>query len=333
MNNRIVLRGLTVLVSALTLQMSSTAAVDDTPAAIIGPEVMAHGTGVHVASYFNPKEYSITKSTPWKHHDIQGLDAPTLEFTSGEPSVWQFELFFDRYEEGKSIREITDKIEKLALADPRTGRPPMVRVMWAKKEWAGRIRAARTQVVKLHRDGTPAASRVTLVMGGPFGVDHSPPPRRKGAFGVRVQFANDIASATVDTDGAAFVAGPGKDGFATAYPLDDASLRDFAKRGRIAPGSPDRLTLPLFFDTSASGNDVSDLIQDMLDAMGPPDADGNRQPVLAELAGRVFRGRVAAVEIRYTLFLDDGTPVRARMNTVWKEFSPAEEQLKGNPRH
>ncbi len=37
--------------------------------------------------------------------------------------------------------------------------------------------------------------------------------------------------------------------------------------------------------------------------------------------------------LRFTLFLDDGTPVRATMNTVWKEFSPAEEQLRGNPRH
>lgn len=36
------------------------------------------------AVLFNPKEYTITKSTPWKHHDIQGLDSPTLEFTSGE---------------------------------------------------------------------------------------------------------------------------------------------------------------------------------------------------------------------------------------------------------
>ena len=49
---------------------------------------------------FNPKEYTITKSTPWKHHDIQGLDAPTLEFTSGDPYRIQFELFIDCYESG-----------------------------------------------------------------------------------------------------------------------------------------------------------------------------------------------------------------------------------------
>jgi hypothetical protein len=42
---------------------------------------------------------------------------------------------------------------------------------------------------------------------------------------------------------------------------------------------------------------------------------------------------VCDFSLRFTLFMDDGTPVRAVMNTVWKEFSPAEEQLKGNPRH
>ncbi|MBI2176296.1 phage tail protein [Candidatus Woesearchaeota archaeon] len=64
------------------------------------------------------------KATPRKHHDIQGLDAPTLEFTSGEPYRLQMDLFFDRYEEGKSVREYTDAIEKLALVDQEKHRPP-----------------------------------------------------------------------------------------------------------------------------------------------------------------------------------------------------------------
>ncbi len=66
----------------------------------------------------------VARSTPWKHHDIQGLDAPTLEFTSGEPYRLEMELFFDRYEEGKSVREFTDKIEKLALVNQELHRPP-----------------------------------------------------------------------------------------------------------------------------------------------------------------------------------------------------------------
>jgi hypothetical protein len=124
------------------------------------------------------------KATPWKHHDIQGLDAPTLEFTSGEPYRLQFELFFDRYEEGKTVREYTDRLEKLAIGQTGPGdvhRPPTVLLTW----------------------GT----------------------------------------------------------------------------------------------------------------------------------GLAFKCVLESFSLRYTLFLDDGTPVRAVMNTVWKEFSPAQDQLKGNPRH
>jgi hypothetical protein len=82
---------------------------------------------------FNPKEYTITKSTPWKHHDVQGYDAPTLEFTSGEPYRCQMELFFDRYEEQASVKEITDNIEKLSLVHPDLHRPAVALLTWGKE--------------------------------------------------------------------------------------------------------------------------------------------------------------------------------------------------------
>src|SRR5687767_10903288 len=101
-----------LLVTAATLAVSpATSAAGLKTFTIHG--IATGTTGETITVYFNPKEYTITKSTPWKHHDIQGLDAPTLEFTSGEPYRCQFELFFDRYEEGKSVREITDTIETL----------------------------------------------------------------------------------------------------------------------------------------------------------------------------------------------------------------------------
>jgi len=131
---------------------------------------------------FNPKEYTVTKAVPWKHHDIQGLDSPTLEFTSGEPYRLQMELFFDRYEENKSVKEYTDKIEKLALVHQELHRPPTTLLTW----------------------GTGLALKTTI------------------------------------------------------------------------------------------------------ESCDPP---------------------------RFTRFLDDGTPVSAVMNCVFKDFSPAEDQLKGNPRH
>src|SRR5688500_12860386 len=103
---------------ALTGMMALPSVFANTLGSLEFPDLRATGevNTEKITVYFNPKEYTITKSTPWKHHNIQGLDAPTLEFTSGEPYRIQFELFFDRYEEGKSVREVTDKIEKLALA-------------------------------------------------------------------------------------------------------------------------------------------------------------------------------------------------------------------------
>ena len=47
----------------------------------------------------------------------------------------------------------------------------------------------------------------------------------------------------------------------------------------------------------------------------------------------MYSGPVAALGAKFTMFTNTGMPVRATLNTVFKEFSPAEEQLKGNPRH
>lgn len=137
--------------------------------------------GNKIEAMFNPKQYVFTKSANWKEHNIQGLDAPTMEFTSGEPYKLHFELFFDRYEEGKSIREFTDPLEKLSLVDPEKHRPLTALLTWGK--------------------------------------------------------------------------------------------------------------------------------------------------------GLAFKCVLASFSLRFTLFLDDGTPVRGIMDTVWTEFSPAEEQMKACPRH
>ena len=84
-------------------------------------------SGDRIDVLFNPKEYTITKATPWKHHDIQGLDAPTLEFTSGEPYRCQFELFFDSYEEARALR----------LFRAGCGAPDRLRILGAREMTTG----------------------------------------------------------------------------------------------------------------------------------------------------------------------------------------------------
>ncbi len=88
--------------------------------------------GDSIEVQFNPAEYVLTKATPWKHHDIQGLNAPLLEFTSGEPTRLEFDLIFDGCEEAKPVRDQTDKIEKLACVHQELHRPPVILMTWGK---------------------------------------------------------------------------------------------------------------------------------------------------------------------------------------------------------
>jgi hypothetical protein len=95
----------------------------------------------------------LKNGTPWKHHDIQGLDSPTLEFTNGNPYTLQFDLFFDRYEEGKSVRELTDKIEKLSVVD----------LTWGSHDYAGTLASASTRFTLFLDDGTPVRAVMSTV--------------------------------------------------------------------------------------------------------------------------------------------------------------------------
>jgi LysM repeat protein len=115
---------------------------------------------------FNPKEYTITKSTPWKHHDLMGHDAPTIEFTSGEPHRCTFELFFDCYEKypEEKIRDLTDKIEKLTLVDGDIHRPPTVLLTWGKGlSFKCVLESFTIRFTLFHEDGTPLRAIMNTV--------------------------------------------------------------------------------------------------------------------------------------------------------------------------
>ncbi|MBI2041254.1 MAG: phage tail protein [DPANN group archaeon] len=112
---------------------------------------------------FDPNENAPAKAKPWKHHSTQGLDSPTFEFTSGEPYRLEMELFFDRYEEGKSVREWTDQVEKLALVDTEKHRPPTILLTFRNLAYEGVLESAQTRFTLFLDDGTPARAVMSTV--------------------------------------------------------------------------------------------------------------------------------------------------------------------------
>ena len=92
-------------------------------------------TKEELKALFNPKEYSITKTTNWEETKQVGQDSPDKQFTGGEGRTLTIELFFDTYSLKKktNVKEYIDKLETLMLLDVEKHRPPILLVSWGKK--------------------------------------------------------------------------------------------------------------------------------------------------------------------------------------------------------
>jgi hypothetical protein len=96
--------------------------------------------------------------------------------------------------------------------------------------------------------------------------------------------------------------------------------------------------MQLFFDTYEAGKDVRKMYTDILDKMmmveenlRDGDSDRGRPPYCRLCWGKVFSFKcvVVSLNLEFTMFLPDGTPVRATANLTLKEI--AEEEEPQNP--
>jgi hypothetical protein len=90
--------------------------------------------------------------------DISGrMDLRTVERSpAGSPPTIAVELIFDQYEEGKCVREHTDKIETLALVHQELHRPPTALLTWGTGlAFKCILESFRTAFALFLDDGTP----------------------------------------------------------------------------------------------------------------------------------------------------------------------------------
>jgi len=119
-------------------------------------------SGDDLTVLFNPKEFSIQKTVQWEPHKAPGLDLPEQEFTSGNPRVLSVELFFDTYEEKKSVHDHTDKLQQCALVDPDKHRPPLVMFHWGKVQFKGVVETLNLRFTMFLNDGTACRAVATV---------------------------------------------------------------------------------------------------------------------------------------------------------------------------
>src|SRR5262249_52430708 len=93
-------------------------------------------------------------------------------------------------------------------------------------------------------------------------------------------------------------------------------------------GNTRTLSMELFFDTYEKGQDVTDETKKVYQLLEIESS--THAPPICDLSwGKfTFTGVLDHVSGKYTMFLEDGTPVRATLSVTFKEFIPVEVLVK-----
>ncbi|MDF2720873.1 MAG: LysM peptidoglycan-binding protein [Paenibacillus sp.] len=103
--------------------------------------------------------------------------------------------------------------------------------------------------------------------------------------------------------------------------------------GQFVSGQTTQLKMDLLFDTYEKGTDVRDYTKKISGLMNV-EKELHTPPVCRFVWGSLdFKGVVISVTQMFTMFLDTGIPVRAKLTVTFKAFYTKEEQLQYIPRH
>lgn len=125
----------------------------------------------------------------------------------------------------------------------------------------------------------------------------------------------------------------------TQYSLDHGNqIAEIGVPGLRAPilqyvrGNPRTLSMELLFDTYEERKDVRKLYTDRIYALLQIERSTHAPPICTfKWSGFEFRCVLERVGGRFTLFLGDGTPVRATLNVSFKEYIPVDKLVRDTP--
>lgn len=103
-------------------------------------------------------------------------------------------------------------------------------------------------------------------------------------------------------------------------------------------GSAETLSVELFFDVYEDrGEDRPDdvrVLTDEINRLVLVDGDLHAPPLVKFAWGTIsFKAVIESANTTFTMFRGDGTPVRARMDLTFREYTPPGDQLREEPRH
>jgi nucleoid-associated protein YgaU len=132
--------------------------------------IVRQDDGSQLTCMFNPKEYTIKKSSQWKSTPSKGAkSAPKTEFVGTNPKTLDMELFFESWESqsGDIKKDIESLFEwtnptKDSLAKNKP-QPPIVLFCWG-ETWSfdAYVKSVTAKYTMFNPDGSPLRATVTV---------------------------------------------------------------------------------------------------------------------------------------------------------------------------
>jgi hypothetical protein len=127
-----------------------------------------------IACWFNPTDFSITKTNSWEVKPVAGNPLPVAQFGGGAPRELSLVLFFDSTDSSElDVRVVTQRLfrmmevgKTLGLGHAKnSGRPPMVTFTWGvNTPFKAVCKSLMVKYLLFRADGTPVRAQATLAL-------------------------------------------------------------------------------------------------------------------------------------------------------------------------
>lgn len=140
--------------------------------------LMDKRTETKVPFLFNPNELTIERTNQFAEVSTPGLPSSTFRFVKGGARTLTMDLFFDTYEQGKDVREYTDKITGWDLGssenrssakglmdiDSELHAPPICLFVWGAFTFSCIIERVTKKFTMFLPDGVPVRATLNVTL-------------------------------------------------------------------------------------------------------------------------------------------------------------------------
>lgn len=180
------------------LNGSAPAAPAGTPAGFTKAKLTIDG-GQTLECYFNPTEYSISKSNDWKYQSVTGTSFSPPEFGGGQPRQIELSLLFDQTFPPYTmpVRESTAALlDMMEVPSGKTGGsptavPPFLTFNWGRLVFKGACTSLSVTYKLFAPNGDPLRADVKLTLKQAEAVQQGQNPTTRAAAGYGVHRVRD----------------------------------------------------------------------------------------------------------------------------------------------